>query len=169
MNTSKSTSQLIFDFHSESDTSEWFVLNDGVMGGVSKSSLRIDENGHGVFSGEVSTVNNGGFASVRYRPDFHGLSEAANFSLRIKGDGRSYQLRVKKDGKDDVSFVQSFTTSGSWETIHIALNELYPSYRGRHLDQPNYDGTSLGEIGFLIANGRDERFQLCIDSISIQQ
>ena len=50
------------------DTSEsglWRSVNDGVMGGLSRGSLRIVAAGVGIFEGEVSLENNGGFASVR--------------------------------------------------------------------------------------------------------
>ena len=46
------------------DANPWRNVDDVVMGGVSSSSMRIEE-GVAVFKGEVSLENNGGFASVR--------------------------------------------------------------------------------------------------------
>ena len=44
----------------------WMVVNDGVMGGVSRSTIRRgDDVGTAVFEGTLSLENNGGFASVR--------------------------------------------------------------------------------------------------------
>jgi hypothetical protein len=45
---------------------------------------------------------------------------------------------------------------------------MYPSYRGRKLDLPNYPGKTMEEITFLIANKQEEHFKLEIDSISLK-
>ncbi|NVK65487.1 MAG: CIA30 family protein [Flavobacteriales bacterium] len=164
----KPSSTMIFNFNPDVDASNWFILNDGVMGGESAASVRVNEEGNGVFEGNVSTANNGGFASVRYRPESLEMTGKNTVSFRIKGDGKPYQFRVKKKVSDKESFITTFQTSGEWETISIPLNELYPSYRGRKLDQPNYDATELSEICFLIANERNETFKLLIDHISIE-
>ena len=44
---------------------EWRIINDVVMGGVSKSSMKLGSDGSAKFSGTLSPDNNGGFASVR--------------------------------------------------------------------------------------------------------
>ena len=56
----------IFDFNSESNVYSWRIVNDVVMGGKSSSTITINKEGHGQFSGTVSTENNGGFSSVRH-------------------------------------------------------------------------------------------------------
>lgn len=56
---------LLFDFSKDSDLSNWKVVDDGFMGGVSTSDFFLDSNGNGTFKGTVSTDNNGGFCSVR--------------------------------------------------------------------------------------------------------
>jgi hypothetical protein len=37
------------------------------MGGESSSTFQLNSEGHGVFEGNISLDNNGGFSSVRYR------------------------------------------------------------------------------------------------------
>ena len=56
---------------------------------------------------------------------------------------------------------------GDWETIHINLKDLYPSFRGNKLNKENFNGSSIEEISFLIANQKDENFKLIIDKIEI--
>ena len=51
------------DFGADGDAN-WFPLNDDVMGGVSTSSMQSTEKTI-LFTGEVSTDNNGGFVSLR--------------------------------------------------------------------------------------------------------
>jgi hypothetical protein len=167
MNSKKiSPSNTIFDFNAKADIGSWTILNDGVMGGLSTSTFSVNKDGHGVFEGDVSTLNNGGFASVRHRPESMDLSKKTKVSIRLKGDGKNYQFRVKKNVSDFESFITTFETSGDWETIDIELTELYPSFRGRKLNQPNYDSSQLAELSFLIANKKNESFKLLIDSIT---
>jgi hypothetical protein len=45
---------------------------------------------------------------------------------------------------------------------------MYASFRGRTLNLPNYDGTNLEEIAFLIGNKQNENFQLMIDKIEVK-
>jgi hypothetical protein len=45
---------------------------------------------------------------------------------------------------------------------------MYPSFRGRILDMPNYDKANLEEIAFLIGNKKAEKFELKIDFIKLE-
>jgi len=52
------------DFTLPATMRDCWIVNDGVMGGVSQSGLRHDPQGM-IFEGQVSLENNGGFASMR--------------------------------------------------------------------------------------------------------
>jgi len=54
-------SQLFFDFNHNTNISDWKIIDDVVMGGKSNGKFNIDSDGNGVFSGDVSLDNNGGF------------------------------------------------------------------------------------------------------------
>ncbi|SHG18241.1 Complex I intermediate-associated protein 30 (CIA30) [Flavobacterium segetis] len=159
---------IIFEFSSKSDLSNWQVVNDGVMGGKSKSQFYLNENGEGTFEGKISLENNGGFCSVRYNGNPISAKNSQFFRLRLKGDGKSYQFRVKSNKNDAQSYVFPFQTSGEWETIMIPTQELYPAFRGQKLAIPNYDGSKLEEVAFLIGNKEVENFKLLIASIKVQ-
>ena len=137
------------------------------MGGRSKGKLYLNSEGHGVFEGSVSLENNGGFSSVRYRFKSGQLTGYSKAIIQLKGDGKEYQFRVKSNQDDYYSYITYFTTTGDWQTIEIPLFEMYPSFRGRKLDLPNYSGESLGEIAFLIGNKKPEYFKLKIDKIDL--
>ena len=158
----------IFDFDTNSDVSKWIVVDDVVMGGRSSGSFDIDGNGHGVFKGTVSLENNGGFSSVRYGFKKIRSSPYSKVVLRVKGDGKSYQFRVKAESSDYYSYIKEFKTTGAWETIEIPLGEMYPAFRGRTLDIPNYSNQGIEEIAFLIGNKKAEDFVLMIDHISLK-
>ena len=131
LNRSEKNHFTLFDFTNGADISQWYVLNDDVMGGISTSELIINEDGHGAFSGTVSTENYGGFASIRYQMGRTNTRKASHIRFRIKGDGKDYQIRIKPNSSDMHSYIKSFSTNSKWETITIKLNDLYPSFRGR--------------------------------------
>jgi len=159
---------LLFDFSKGSNLSSWKVVDDGVMGGVSSSDFFVDANGNGTFKGTVSTDNNGGFCSVRHFFKPVKLTDKSVFKIRLKGDGKKYQFRVKKRQSEYYSYIYEFQTSTEWETIEIPINKLYASFRGITLKLPNYDGVSLEEIAFLIGNKKNENFELLVDKIEVE-
>ena len=127
--------------------------------------MKISGDGHGIFEGTVSLENNGGFTSVRYLTDQRSTKGLAHLHIRVKGDGKNYQFRVKSSIRERHSYVYEFETTGQWQEIAIPFDEMYPSFRGRTLDMPNYPGEQLNECTFLIANQKNESFRLLIDRI----
>jgi hypothetical protein len=161
-------SGVIFDFNTGASLDSWYVVDDVVMGGRSSGSLTINEEGHGVFSGSISLENNGGFSSLRHSLNEMNVAGASNILLKIKGDGKKYQLRIKHDRSSYYSYISWFETSGEWEEINIPLKDMYPSFRGRTLDMPDFDHESIQEIGLLIGNKKAEDFRLLIDRIELR-
>jgi hypothetical protein len=157
----------IYDFDKRSSLTSWRVIDDVVMGGRSSGMFLLDDEGHGVFQGDVSLENNGGFSSVRHKCDVLVDQDMNTLRLKIKGDGKVYQLRIKNDLRNRYSYAYDFQTTGSWETIEVPLAELYPIFRGRKLNYESFGHDRIEEIGFLIANKRNESFQLKIDKIEL--
>jgi len=162
------STHLLFDFSKESKLSSWRIVDDVVMGGRSNGSFKINEAGNGLFYGDISLKNNGGFSSLRYSFDKLSISNYTKIVLRIKGDGKQYQFRIKDDNDNFYSYIKQFKTSGSWETIEIHLSEMYPAFRGRKLDIQNFNSDTLAQIAFLIGNKKEESFQLEIDKIYLK-
>ncbi len=157
---------ILYDFQSpQQDASGWHVVNDGVMGGLSKSIIVVTYSGNGLFTGALSTENNGGFASVKHSFLQKEVSQFDMVNLRIKGDGKSYQFRIKSYEAQDYSYIEDFKTSGEWQTITLYFDQFYASYRGERLDRPHYDGKHMAEITFLIGNKQNESFALEIERI----
>jgi len=73
--------QIIFDFNKDSDIQSWKVVDDIVMGGKSLSSFKLSPDGYGLFEGQISLENNGGFSSVRYLFKKIKVNEGAALSL----------------------------------------------------------------------------------------
>lgn len=157
----------LFDF--DPAATVWSVVNDGVMGGVSDSSAVISK-GRLLFTGRVRLDNNGGFASTRAAgSDLADSLTAAGskVTMRVKGDGRTYQFTMRAS-EGAPWFWSSFRPpAGLWTIVEIPYERLRPHSRfGDPIAGPSYDGRAIGEFGFLIANGRAERFRLEVDWIS---
>ena len=158
----------IFDFNKTSDIQEWRIVNDVVMGGKSSASFQLTPEGHALYTGNVSLKNNGGFSSVRSQLEKKSTKEYTKVILKLKGDGKPYQFRIKSNSSDYHSYVATFSTSGEWQEIEISLKDMYPSFRGRKLEQPNFPQGYIEEIAFLIGNKKEEKFKLLLDKIELQ-
>jgi hypothetical protein len=161
-------SNLIFKFSTAANIQDWVVVDDVVMGGESASSFRLNSDGNGVFEGTISLDNNGGFSSVKYRFPKKQIKQFTRVVLRVQGDGKQYQFRIKSDSGEYYSYIASFLTSGSWQEIEIPLKDFYPSFRGRKLNQPNFSKDAIEEITFLIGNKKKEHFKILIDQIELR-
>lgn len=155
--------RMVIDFSSEQEKGKWIIINDGVMGGLSKSMLYQNGGNSGIFEGNVSLKNYGGFASVRTKPSDYSLDGYDGIRLRIKGDGKIYSLRLRNDDQfDGVSYVAEFKTrKGSWQEITIPFSDFNPSFRGRMiLDMDDLNPSGIRQIGFLIGNKQEGPFRL---------
>jgi hypothetical protein len=127
---------LIFDFSqpTQPQNQMWGALDDVVMGGVSASVWRL-EAGIALFTGNVSTANSGGFASVRTRnfdPAID-LSGKQGLELRLKGDGQRYKFLVRdSESWDAIAYSHSFdTVADQWLTVPISFTSLVPVFRAK--------------------------------------
>lgn len=154
-------------FDNEEAKSKWYITNDDVMGGLSTSSIQKDGAGLTVFSGEVSTDNNGGFAMARMPVNID-LKSNSKIVLTLNGDGKKYQLRIKSKKYQRYWYVQNFVAKKGLQTIELSLGEFYPSFRGYALDLDNFSHQKIREIAILIGNKKDERFELGIKRIVIK-
>ena len=159
---------VIFDFNKKSDLQNWIIVDDVVMGGRSSSTFKLDKNGLGIFEGNISLENNGGFSSLRYRFEKKTIKEYTQVKICLRGDGKKYQFRIKSNSGDYYSYIAPFSTSGEWQEIVIPLKGMYPSFRGRRLNQPNFSNNFIEEVTFLIGNKKDESFKLFIDKIVLE-
>ena len=162
------SSHIIFNFNKNSSISNWIVVDDVVMGGKSNGNFQLNKDGKGVFSGKISLDNNGGFSSVRYGFNKLNIEKFKSIVLKIKGDGKNYQFRIKHKSSDYASYITSFSSSGEWQEIEIPLYSMYPSFRGRKLEEPNFFHKSIEEVTFLIANKKNEEFIILIDKIELR-
>ncbi len=156
----------LMTFAGGGDEPTWVASNDDVMGGVSEGAPTIVD-GQLRFSGSLSLENNGGFASVRTNARAFDLRAAKAMILRVRGDGRTYQLRLATDARirrSPIAYGAEFpTTAGQWTEVRIPFDSLVPTFRGRTLNGPPLDVSKVEEIRLLIGDGREGPFALAVD------
>ena len=159
--------QSLFDSHNKPKGDNWYIVDDVVMGGRSNGHFELTPEGHAKFFGEVSLENNGGFSSVRYAIPETKVSSEATVKIRLKGDGNRYQLRIKDKESTYYNYITHFETSRDWQTLEFRLKDLYPTFRGRRLNLPNFNHETIGALGFLIGNKVPQQFELLVANIEI--
>lgn len=157
---------MLYDFNSNSTKTDWQIVDDVVMGGRSDGGFSINEAGHGIFQGKVSLENNGGFSSLRHSLNAK-VGNRTKVKLTLKGDGKAYQFRIKSSYNDRHSYISEFQTTGEWQEIEISLSSMYPAFRGRKLEIPNFNSDQISELAFLIGNKKPETFRLEISKIEL--
>jgi NADH dehydrogenase [ubiquinone] 1 alpha subcomplex assembly factor 1 len=162
------TTMLLYDFNTQSSIANWQIVDDSVMGGRSSSFFTLNKAGLGVFEGKVSLENNGGFSMVQYRFDAKKVNAFTKVCIKLKGDGKAYQFRIKTNARDSHSYIAAFKTTGEWQTLEIPFETMNPAFRGRTLNMINYPGEQMEMIAFLIGNKKAESFKLEIDSIVLK-
>ncbi|AFZ53112.1 MAG: hypothetical protein Kow0091_32880 [Geminocystis sp.] len=132
----------------------WGAVDDVVMGGVSSSNLFFKEN-KAIFTGNVSTDNNGGFVSVRsknFNPPWD-LSAYEGIRLRVQGDGNRYKFITRCEGKwDGISYCYSFNTIANvWMTIDIPFKDLIPVFRAKTVNADQFDQTRVYSLQLMLS------------------
>lgn len=153
----------------ESEKLDWIVVDDGVMGGLSQGKREISKDGILRFFGTLSLENNGGFSSLRTGNVKLDLGGAKGVMLRVKGDGRTYQLRFSTDAEyrgREMSFQAGFsTTKGEWTEIKVPFERFVGSWRGTELPDKTFDPTKIRRLGLQLADKMEGPFELQVDWI----
>lgn len=142
---------------------EWQLVTDRVMGGVSNGSVtleRFQDRDCLCLRGDVSTENNGGFiqmalpvaSAINNQSDFTGIE------LDVAGNNQKYNvhLRTSNLSRPWQSWRASFMATPAWQTIRIAFADI----TAHQTDIP-FQLDKLNRIG-LLAIGREFHAELCL-------
>ena len=119
---------LRIDFGEDIDDS-WFSLNDDVMGGVSTSDITPTEKSL-IFSGEVSTDNNGGFVSLRSPSREYSLTDYTQVEVSYRSFGQDFTMIFADQNAWYMPEFRHevFPKSEEWTTKTIAFSD-FTQYR----------------------------------------
>lgn len=159
------TIDLVFP-EKEIGVDNWNIVNDGVMGGISTSTLSINRESNLIFKGYLSLENNGGFASSRMSIKKNILDNVKSFKIKFKGDGNTYKLRLRQDNKR-VSYSCDFkSVKNKWTEVDIPIKDFKATWRG--YSYPNYSSIEtdkINSIGLQISDKQEGNFTLEIKYI----
>ena len=162
--------KLLLNFRDINDSGRWMVVNDGVMGGVSRSTVNLHNDGYLLFAGNVSTDYGGGFASIRTDYKNWGIGKHEGLILRVKGDGKTYQFRCRLgNNMNQIAYRHYFQTNNDeWQEIILPFKEFLPTYRGRVLNNfAELDPNQIKHLGVMISDKQVGDFKLEIDWIGV--
>lgn len=159
---------VLFDY--DDDEPRWYTVNDDVMGGSSTSVVDTDvETGRLVFSGSLSLENNGGFASARSSWSSYDLTGDDGIVLRLRGDGRTYQFRIRSEetGSEIAYAALIDSEAGIWKDVYVSFEEMVPVYRGVIVpNAPALNPGSIRSFGLMLADKQEGDFRLEVEMIS---
>ena len=158
--------EVIMENFDSNNLLNWNIVNDSVMGGRSQATLKLINNTYANFKGYLSLQNNGGFSSIRayYPPD---LTNVKSIVLKVRGDGRKYNFRIRGNTQSWASYTHSFdTVEGEWNEIELKIDDFYPVYRGYTLkNMPQLSEVIIKEIGIMLSDKIEGSFSIDIDWI----
>ncbi|MEM1340015.1 MAG: CIA30 family protein [Bacteroidota bacterium] len=161
-----SMNNIKFDFGSDKDGRDWEILNDGVMGGLSKGKLELDKNSI-KFTGKASLDNYGGFTSVKSHFGLYDLSGSSKVKIRYRTLGQSISLSLENNMKFYRAYFKLLLvdTEGDW-----TVNELYiKEFKQFNLGQASNEKISnaflsgVKRIGFITSEKKEGDFMVEID------
>lgn len=144
-------------FPEAANGARWALITDGVMGGVSRGSLRREAVGGRPalrMTGDVSLANNGGFVQMALdlapRGGVFDARGWAGVALAVRGNGESYGLHLRTDAvtRPWQSWRQGFVAPPDWAELRLPFAGFTP----HRIDVP-LDPGRLRRLG-LVAIGR---------------
>lgn len=161
--------QLSYDFGSSCDNcDQWFVVVDGVMGGLSQGTVLQSQESI-IFRGRISLENNGGFASLRTPYQDYDLSAYKTVTVRYRSTGQDFGLTLSKHRQFWRPQYKTNlpTTNGTWKTLTCNLED-FETYRLGELMPGTPDKEDLSGIirlGLISNTEAASDFEIEVDKI----
>ena len=85
--------------------------------------------------------------------------------VKVRGDGRTYQLRLESDARYRDRWAVSFsgeiqTVAGEWVEVNVPFDQLRQSWRGRQFDGYTFNPAAIQMIGVLLADKQPGDFEV---------
>lgn len=156
----------MIDFTQQQERLNWRISNDGVMGGQSQGAILFEQE-RGLFTGNISVANNGGFSSV-FRTVEPLSNEIGAVTVDLAGDGHKYQLRITANinGQRLYYFHEFNTVIGQRQKLRFELADFQATFRGRKIaNAATLKSEYIGEVGFLLTTKQAGEFSLSVFTI----
>ena len=172
--TTSISEDILVSFPDQASIAPWKNIDDSVMGGVSASTSTWQD-GALVFTGLLSTANNGGFSSI-FAPVDRTLGArsagATAIGIDAVGDGRTYVLQLRIGASGDNCWISRFTppvvgdrTLGPIVMPISSFESVDRFLRPTKASQP-LDPATIVQIAVYVLDGQVGEFRLALRSIS---
>ena len=168
------TDDIIVSFPDPASVAAWNNVDDSVMGGVSASTTEWSD-GALVFSGLLSTDNNGGFASILGPVDRTiGERSAGATALGIDavGDGRTYLLQLRAGPSGNDRWIGRFTPPLAGDrtlgavVVPIARFEAVDRFLRPTNPAKPLDPATIVQMSVYVLDGQVGEFRLALRAIT---
>jgi len=148
---------------------QWRLITDGVMGGMSSGTLALDQReGRDCLrlQGEVSLENSGGFIQAALELAPSGVLDAsayAGLELDVYGNAEAYNVHLKTSRVwlPWQHYRASFMAEPGWHTVQVP----FTAFEGYRIGA-GFDPARLERIG-IVAYGRAFTADLCIGRVAL--
>lgn len=182
--------EVAWKFDNKEMINSWVVTADRDNNeGQSTAEFVITPNHHGLFRGRLDTtvpkdgiVKRSGYCNIRSPPNFISFKRKRPYEwqsythliMRVRGDGRPYQLLLRMDRRYDVQWLDIYTyvlfTRGGpyWQVAKIPFSKFILASKGRVQDkQGAVELNRILTLGITLADNATGPFHLEIDYIAL--
>ena len=144
----------------------WTIVNDDVMGGISNSTILINDKKHLTFKGYLSLENNGGFASSRLDIRKKNLDGIKFFEIKLKGDGNNYKFRLRQENMRASYSCDFKSQKNKWIVVKLPVEDFRPTWRGyTYSNYPDLILNNINSLSLHISDKQEGRFNLEVEYI----
>ena len=165
------TSLPMYDFGNNKTGQEWYVINDGVMGGLSQGKLSLTKD-YLHYEGRVSLENNGGFASIRAPYGEYDLTPYKSVEIRYKSTSYDFAFVLENRQRFyEPTYKHNLpSTNNKWVTLKMNLVDFGGYQLGRKLNTQltKQIQSEIIRMGFISNEKRAGDFDLSIDYIKFE-
>tara|TARA_B100001250_G_scaffold411640_1_gene440778 strand:- start:2276 stop:2773 length:498 start_codon:yes stop_codon:yes gene_type:complete len=148
---------------------KWSFFTDGVMGGLSQGSVKLDKIENTLcyrMIGNVTTENNGGFIQIRtlIKPNIH-IKEYEGIFAKVYGNNKNYNIHIRT-GRTVVPWQYysfSFFAPDKW----VEIKAPFSKFKKSNFYQPkNLSKQKIKTIG-LVAGFENFNADICLAKIGL--
>ena len=168
--------QALVNFTTLASSGFWSPLTDQVRGGLSTAFMQILPDQTAQISGNLSLIDNAGFASFRVTRTDHqawNLKDAKSLKVEAGGDGRSYKILLKDSAAEtsarDYSWEAAIKPDSQVQPVVIPLSQFKPVYRGHEInDVPPLEKSEIRQMGIQLNDHKAGAYMVRLKSISAE-
>ncbi|MEM9824291.1 MAG: CIA30 family protein [Bacteroidota bacterium] len=163
--------EITFDFGKNKDGNDWEIINDGVMGGLSKGEFEFTD--HTLkFYGSVSLDNYGGFTSIKSPFKTFDLGLAQKVKIRYKTSNQSIAINLEnsKEFYKPYYKLNLEDTNDEWKSVEIEINQFKGYSLGQEVSTKISKEflKSVQRIGFITSQKKEGKFNIEVDYLKFE-